>query len=251
MKIKQALVLAGGKGTRMYPVTLATPKPLVCISGRPLLDYLISQLKNAGVEEVLVSIGYKAEQVKEYFGNGSRFGLELQYLVEETPLGTGGPLRVAADKLDNTFYMVNADEFTTLDLGLQAQQHEKNKGAVGTIFLHKVADTTGFGVIETENGKVKKFLEKPSEYETNSQLINGGRYVLTKKVLDYVTDKKPLNIERDIFPKIAAEGKLYAYSSPHPVFWHAVNTLDALRELELMFSKGRLNWPVTDKTIKC
>ncbi len=251
MKIKQALVLAGGKGTRMYPVTLATPKPLVCIYGRPLLDYLISQLKNTGVEEVLVSIGYKAEQVKDYFGDGTRFGLKIEYLIEDVPLGTGGPLLVAQDKLDDNFYMVNADEFTTLDLTMQAEQHAKNKDAIGTIFLHKVADITGFGVIETKNGKVTRFLEKPSEYETSSQLINGGRYVLSKKILKYVSNKKPLSIERDIFPKLAEEGKLYGYQSPYPVFWHAVNTIDALKELELMFSKGRLNWPVIDKTIKC
>lgn len=243
--IKQAFILAGGKGTRMHPLTLAMPKPLVTMAGRPLMEYLICQLKNFGMNHIILSLGYKGEQVKEYFGNGSRYGVNIDYLIEDEPLGTAGPLLKEESLLDKNFYLANADEFTINPIDKHISTHLGHSDAIATIFLNTVPDITGYGVVELDekNEKIVKFLEKPKEDETKSRLINSGRYVVSKKILNYIQGKPPISIEREVFPKIAEDEKLYAFIPREPVYWQSVNTIEALQELERHFSKGRLTWP--------
>lgn len=244
--IKQAIILAGGKGDRMKPLTLATPKPIISLSGRPLIEYLVCQLKNFGFSHVIFSLGYKGEQVKEYFGNGSRYGINFDYLIEKEPLGTAGPLVLGENLLDKDFYLANADEFTINPIDKHVKTHLQSTDAIATIFLYTVPDITGYGVVELDEEKQKiiKFLEKPKEGETKSKLINSGRYVVSKKILEYIEKRgKPTSIEREVFPKIAQDNKLYAFIPNEPIYWQSVNTIEALQELERNFSKGRLNWP--------
>jgi mannose-1-phosphate guanylyltransferase len=229
----QALVLAGGEGTRLRPLTLTLPKPVIPLAGRPFLSFMLDWLGRHGVDDVLLSCGYRSHDVERVLGDRHR-GMRLRYVVEDEPLGTAGPLRLAADAgvLDEERVLVlNGDTLTDLDLTEEIARHEEAH-AKATLALVAVEDTASYGVVPTgEDGAVEAFLEKqPGPAPTNR--INAGAYVLDREVVDMVPAGRAVSIEREVFPELVGNG-LYGYLAD--AYWVDIGTperyLDATYDL--------------------
>jgi len=205
--LSTAFILAGGKGTRLKPLTDTTPKPMIPVKGKPILEYVIELLSKHQIKEVIIALGYKGEQIKEYFGKGEKFGLNIQYVEEKISLGTGGPLRLAKNLIKEEFLMFNGDNLTNINLNDMYSFHKKNN-AFATIALSSVKEPKNFGVIELEGNKIKQFMEKPINPKSN--LINSGTYILKPEVIDMIPKGFSL-IEKDVFPKLSEQGKLFGY----------------------------------------
>ncbi|MBI4154449.1 NTP transferase domain-containing protein [Candidatus Woesearchaeota archaeon] len=227
--LKKALILAGGKGTRLKPITDEIPKPMILLHGKPILQHTLDLLRKYGVDDVYISVGYKGDVIKEYFGNGSRFGIKITYIEEKEPLGTAGPLALARPYLTETFVMCNADELKDIDLADMYLFH-KERGALATIALTTVEDPSSYGVAMMQGDKVMQFLEKPEK--PLSKLINAGLYILEPEVVSFVKTGFSL-IEKDVFPKIAAEKRLYGYSFSGQ--WFDTGNLER-------YAKARQDW---------
>ncbi len=208
--VKKAVILAGGKGTRLKPLTLEIPKPLVTVHDRTLIEHLFDLFKRHGVKDIVLSVGYKADKIKEVIGNGKKFGVNVDYLVEKEPLGTAGPLRLAKEELQETFIVTNSDELKDIDLTDMYRYH-KESGALATIALTTVDDPSAYGVAEMKGNFILRFVEKPAKDEAPSNLINSGLYMFEPEVLDYIKEGFT-NLEKDVFPVLAQEGKLAGYA---------------------------------------
>jgi mannose-1-phosphate guanylyltransferase len=208
----QALILAGGEGTRLRPLTSTIPKPVVPLANRPHLAFMIDWLRGHGVDEVVLSCGFMAEGVRAVLGDGETLGVRIRYVEEPEPLGTGGALRYAGDLLEERFLMLNGDVLSDFDLSAQLARHEET-GATATLALHPVEDPSMFGLVGlNDDGSVGEFLEKPNSDsdQLDSNLINAGMYVLQRSVLDDMAPRGTnISIERDLFPKLVGRG-LYA-----------------------------------------
>jgi mannose-1-phosphate guanylyltransferase len=202
----EAVVLVGGKGTRLRPLTLSAPKPMLPTAGVPFLTHLLSRIKEAGITHVVLGTSYKAEVFEEYFGDGSRLGLELEYVVEEVPLDTAGAIRNVADKLREPDVMVfNGDILSGVDLTGIVDTHREHEADV-TLHLVKVADPRAFGCVPTdEEGRVQAFLEKTENPPTDQ--INAGCYVFRREVIDAIPAGRPVSVERETFPGLLEAGR--------------------------------------------
>src|SRR5919202_4253084 len=206
----QALILAGGEGTRLRPLTTTVPKPVVPLVDRPFVVFMLDWLRGHGVDDVVMACGHLASGVRNVLGDGSAFGIRLRYVEEPRPLGTGGALKYAASLLDERFLMLNGDVLTDLDLTAQLAQHEKT-GARATLALTPVEDPSAYGLVRTGgDGAVTEFVEKPSADQIDTNNISAGAYVLERSVLDLLEPGQPASIERDVFPKLVGDG-LYGY----------------------------------------
>jgi len=223
---KIAFILAGGKGTRLRPITNEIPKPMVPLHDKPILQHALDLFKKYGITEIVMSIGYKGEKIKEYFGNGSRFGVNITYVEETEPLGTAGPLNLARQYLTDTFVMCNADELKNIDLTEMYLFHKENN-ALASIALTTVSDPSQYGVAKLTGSKILEFIEKPEAGTAQSNLINAGLYILEPAVLDIVP-KGVSSIERDVFPKVATDGKLFGF--PFSGQWFDTGTLERYEE---------------------
>ncbi|MBO0768231.1 MAG: NDP-sugar synthase [Solirubrobacterales bacterium] len=210
----QALILVGGKGTRLRPLTSRLPKPVVTLVDRPFLNYQLEWVKSHGVEDVVLSCGFLPDQLQEVLGDGSQLGLNLSYVVEPELLGTGGALKYAEPHLQDRFFMLNGDTLTDIDLSAQLAQHERT-GARGTLALYPVPDVYSYGLVPLNaDSSVREFLEKPSPDDVvDTNLINAGAYILEKEILDELpASGTHFSIERDVFPKLVDHG-LYGYEA--------------------------------------
>jgi mannose-1-phosphate guanylyltransferase len=207
----QALILAGGEGTRLRPLTSTIPKPVVPLANRPHMAFMIDWLKRYGVGDVVLSCGFMAEGVRRVLGEGEGLGVRIRYVEEPTPLGTGGALRFAGDLLDERFMMLNGDVLTDIDLSAELAQHEQT-GARATIALIEVEDPSAYGLVTLgADRSVTEFLEKPSADEVATNLINAGVYVLERSILDEMAPPGTnISIERDVFPSLVGRG-LYGF----------------------------------------
>ena len=208
----QAVVLVGGFGTRLRPLTLTTPKQMLPVGNRPMIERVLEHLGAHGVERAVLSLGYRPDAFSSAYPEGRCAGVELHYAVEPEPRDTAGAIRFAAldAGLDERFLVVNGDVLTDLDLGALVARHEQ-AGAEATIALHRVEDPSAFGVVPTApDGRVLAFIEKPPRDEAPTDLINAGTYVLEPSVLDRIEPDVPVNVERVTFPAIVADGGLYA-----------------------------------------
>ncbi|RME54295.1 nucleotidyltransferase family protein [Candidatus Woesearchaeota archaeon] len=205
--VKKGLILAGGKGTRFKPITDEIPKPMIPLQGKPIIQHTIDLMKKFGIRDIYISLGYKAEKFKEYFGDGSKFGVKITYLEEDEPLGTAGPLKLAKQYLTETFVMCNADELKDIDL-IDMYLFHKENNAKATIALTTVNDPSAYGVAKMQGNKILEFIEKPKDPPSN--LINAGLYILEPEVIDMVGEGFCM-IEKEIFPKIAEEKRLFGY----------------------------------------
>jgi mannose-1-phosphate guanylyltransferase len=210
----QALVLAGGEGTRLRPLTSTIPKPVVPLAGKPFIVYMLEWLRSHGVTEIILACGFMADDVRAVLGDGAALGLRLVYVEEPRPLGTGGALKFAQDVLRERFLMLNGDVLTDMDLTAALAQHEAT-GARATLSLVQVADPSAYGlVVLRDDGSVRAFVEKPGKRAGGAgngaggpDLINAGIYVLERDVLQYISPAGTVSsIERDVFPRLVGEG---------------------------------------------
>ncbi|HJX05577.1 MAG TPA: nucleotidyltransferase family protein [Candidatus Nanoarchaeia archaeon] len=205
----KAIILAGGKGTRMKPMTDFLPKPMMRINDKPILEHNIELLKRHGIKEIVISIGHKGENIKEYFGDGKQLGVNISYIEETTPLGTAGPLNSLKGKINDTFILMNGDELKDIDLEDMFMFHRKNK-STATLALTTVEDPSSYGVAVMNGNKIMTFIEKPSRQHAPSKLINAGLYILEPEVLKIVPEGFSM-MENDVFPKLAMNEKLLGY----------------------------------------
>jgi mannose-1-phosphate guanylyltransferase len=212
----QAVVLVGGEGTRLRPLTLTTPKQMLPVGRQPMIERVLGNLARHGIETAVLSLGYRPDAFIGAYPEGSCAGVALTYAVEDVPLDTAGAIRFAARSagLDDTFVVVNGDVLTDLDLtGLVA--FHRDCGAEATVALTPVEDPSAFGVVPTdERGRVVAFIEKPAPGEAPTNLINAGTYVLEPSVLARIPGDRRVSIERETFPALVRDGRLYALGSP-------------------------------------
>jgi mannose-1-phosphate guanylyltransferase len=244
----RALVLAGGEGTRLQPLTLTVPKPAMPLAGRPFLTFMLDWLAAHGVDEAILSCGYRADAVRAVLGD-EHGGMPLHYVVEDEPLGTAGPVRLAADEGlvdDERLLVLNGDTLTDLDLTAELEQHERS-GAEATLALVAVEDTASYGVVPTgADGRVEQFLEKTDSPPTNR--INAGAYAIERSVIDRIEPGRAVSFEREVFPAMAAEGVLYGY--PAEGYWIDIGTPERYLEATRDLLTGRVEstLPPSDET---
>jgi mannose-1-phosphate guanylyltransferase len=243
----QALVLAGGEGTRLRPLTYTTPKPVMALAGRPFLTFMLDWLRSYGVDEVILSCGFLSEAVKRVLGD-IYDGMRLRYVIEEEPLGTAGPVRLAYDEgvLAERLLVLNGDVLTDIDLGAELAQHERT-GARATLALYPVDDTASYGVVPTDaDDRVEAFLEK-AEGETPTNRINAGAYVIERDVVESIPPARAVSFERDVFPELVGHG-LYGYLAEG--YWIDIGTPERYLEATWDLLAGRVasQLPPRDET---
>ena len=225
------ILLVGGMGTRLMPLTRDTPKPMLPIAGLPVTEHQLLAAKRAGVRTIVLATSYLSEVFTPYFGDGSKWGLDVRYAVEETPLGTGGAIKNAAAALnltagsDEPIVIFNGDVLSSHDLGKQIQEHVANRADV-TLHLTHVDDARAYGCVPVdENGRVTAFLEKMENPITNT--INAGSYVFHPSVIETIAANTVVSVERDVFPALVAAGKkIYGYVED--AYWLDIGTPRAL-----------------------
>jgi len=244
----KAVVLVGGEGTRLRPLTHHTVKAMVPILNRPFLEYLLQHLANHSVDEVILAMGYKPDSIQNHFTHAHGLPVKLVYSIEPAPLGTAGAVKYAEQYLDNTFFVLNGDVFTTIDLTAMLRFH-KESGAKITIALTPVEDPTRFGVVETDNRfRIKKFIEKPPPDQVTTNNINAGVYILEKDALKNIPSGRRVMFEHDVFPELLSAGDpLYAY--PTDAYWIDIGTLENYHRLNCDLLTGKCPHP-DPKTVR-
>ncbi|MDI6907655.1 MAG: sugar phosphate nucleotidyltransferase [Thermoanaerobacterales bacterium] len=220
----KAIIMAGGEGSRLRPLTCGRPKPLVPVLNRPIMEYCVDLLRAHGITEIGVTLQYLPDAVREHFGDGSDFGVRLHYFIEESPLGTAGSVKNAGAFLDETFLVVSGDALTDLDLSRALSFHHEQR-AVGTLVLTRVETPLEYGVVITgEDGRIIRFLEKPGWGEVFSDTVNTGIYVLEPEVLDFFAPGQKFDFSKDLFPLLLRENKPL-YGLVLPGYWCDIGDL--------------------------
>jgi len=243
----KAVVLVGGEGTRLRPLTFTTPKPLLPIANEPFLERQLAWLASHGVDEVVLSLGYRADAFQEHFPDGrfhhDTYGdVALRYAVEDEPLGTAGAIRFAAEGIDERLLVCNGDILTSLDLGAMVRFHDE-RGAQATISLTEVEDPSAFGVVPTRaDGGVIAFVEKPAPGKAPSNWINAGTYVVEPEFLDLIPPRLNVSVERETFPRMLQQaGVLFGYASS--TYWLDIGTPEKYRQAHSDVLDGRVGRP--------
>lgn len=216
---KKALILAGGKGTRLKPITHEIPKPLVPIKGKPVLEHILDLLKKHNIRDIILSVSYKKDKIKEHFGDGSKFGVNIVYVEEEKPLGTAGAVKLAKQYLNDTFIIINGDNLYNLDISDLYLFHQQNK-AIATMALTSTKDPSTYGVVKLMGNRIVDFSEKPKSASSN--FINSGFYIVEPSIINHIPDGFAM-LESTVFPKLAKESKLFGY--PFSGQWFDITTL--------------------------
>jgi mannose-1-phosphate guanylyltransferase len=243
----QALVLAGGEGTRLRPLTLTTPKPVMPLAGRPFLSFMLDWAHSHGVDEVILSCGFMSDAVKSVLGD-IYDGMRLRHVTEDEPLGTAGPVRLAYDEglLEERILVLNGDVLTDIDLTAELEQHERT-GARATLALYPVEDTSSYGVVPTDDeGQVTAFIEKGGG-EAPTNRINAGAYVLERDVVESIPAGRAVSFEREVFPSLVDAG-LYGYDAAG--YWIDIGTPERYLEATWDLLAGRVpsTLPARDET---
>ena len=205
----KALILAGGKGTRLRPLTYEIPKALIPVHGRTLTEHIFDLFKKYEIRDIVLAVGHMKEKIIKYFEDGTRFGINLNYIEENEPLGTAGPLKLGKNLLKETFVVSNGDELKNIDIADMYDLH-KQKKALATIALTTVEDPSKYGVARLSGSRILEFVEKPKKGKSPSNLINSGFYIIEPEVIDLIPNGFAM-LETDVFPKLATQGKLYGY----------------------------------------
>jgi len=234
----RAVILAGGEGTRLRPLTLTLPKPVVPVVDRPFLRHQLDLLKSAGIEDVIFSVAYRPERVEAVFGDGRDHGVKIRYAVEDSPLGTGGAVKNAEGLLDERTVVLNGDVLADIDLAAVIARHE-SEAASASIVLAPVENPAAYGLVETdERGRVLRFVEKPKPEEIRTNTINAGVYVLETRVLELMPAGVPYSIERGFFPALLARGDL-VLGPVHRGYWIDIGTPEKYRQVHRDVLSGR------------
>jgi mannose-1-phosphate guanylyltransferase len=240
----QALILAGGEGTRLRPLTSTVPKPVVPLVDRPFIAFMLDWLRGHGVDDVVMSCGFLASGVRNVLGDGSAYGLRLRYVEEPQPLGTGGAVKFAESLLDERFLMLNGDVLTDLDISAQIALHEQ-RGARATLALTPVEDPSAYGLVRTaSDGAVTEFVEKPAPDQIDTNNISAGAYVLERSVLEMLERDEPASIERDVFPRLVGEG---LYGCVSEGYWLDIGTPERYLQGTWDILEGTVGTPVIER----
>ena len=235
----KAILLAGGKGTRLRPLTIHTPKPIVPIFDRPFLHYQLDLLKQVPeIDEVILSLNYQPRRIEEIFGDGSDSGLAIRYVVEPAPLGTGGAVRYAGESLHDSVVVFNGDVLTQVDLGAVIALHRERK-AKATIVLTPVENPSAYGLVETDaHGNIQRFLEKPNPDEITCDTINAGIYVLEPDTFDRIPKDTAWSIERSFFPSLIERGETFV-AYVYRGYWIDIGTPEKYMQVHRDMMDGR------------
>jgi mannose-1-phosphate guanylyltransferase len=239
----QALVLAGGEGTRLQPLTYTVPKPVLPLAGRPHIAYVIDWLVRHGVDDVVISCGFLAEEMKRRLAELEP-GVQIRYAEEPDARGTAGAIRFAEDLLGDRFLVLNGDVLCDLDLTALTEQHGRTD-AQATIALYPVADPTGYGLIHRyEDGEITEFLEKPEPEQIDTDEINAGAYLLERSVLQHIPPDRAVSIEREVFPELIGNG---LYGIRLEGYWIDIGTPDRFLEANWDILEGRVETVMSDR----
>lgn len=221
----KAVIMAGGKGTRVRPLTSKQPKPMIPIVNKPCIEHIVNLLKRHGFEEIVVTVGFMPDVIQDYFGDGSDFDVDMKYSVEDEPMDTAGSVKLAEDQLTERFIVVSGDALTDTDLTKAVAFHEDN-GSEATLVLQEVEDPSEFGIVVVdEEGRVERFLEKPDPEEVFSYTANTGIYVLEPAVLDAIPAGEEYDFADDLFPKLLEAGRpVYGYVTEKP-YWEDIGNI--------------------------
>ena len=236
--------MAGGEGTRLRPLTSNQPKPMVPIVGKPCMEHILELLREHGMTDVIVTVAFLPQAIRSYFGEGETLGMSIGYSVEESPLGTAGSVRLAGKQLDDTFLVISGDALCDVDLGALVAFHKERNAAV-TIGLKSVENPLEFGIVVTDDeGRIERFLEKPSWGQVFSDTINTGIYVLEPEVLRHVPTDRPYDFSKELFPYLLEMGRpLYGFVLDG--YWQDIGNLDQFRQanFDALDERVRLNIP--------
>jgi len=246
----KAVVMAGGEGTRLRPLTCNRPKPMVTLVNKPIMEHIIELLKSHGITDIVVTLYYLADEVMDYFGDGRDFGVNINYSIEDTPLGTAGSVKKTEELLlDGTFLIISGDALTDINLSEIIEFH-KNKKAIATITLTRVDNPLEFGVVITdEDGRIRRFLEKPSWGEVFSDTINTGIYVLEPEIFSFMEKDKSYDFSQDLFP-LFLEKDLPLYGYIASGYWGDVGNLALYRRANNDILTGKVKVNIPGKQIK-
>jgi mannose-1-phosphate guanylyltransferase len=239
----KAIILAGGEGTRLRPLTYSVVKPMVPVANRPFIEHVILKLAAHGINDIVLAMGYKPDSIFSYFKDGAGEGIKLTYSLEEKPLGTAGAVKNAGGHVEDTFFVLNGDTFSDIDYTEMLDLHRRNK-ARATIALSHVDDPTRFGVVETdENGRVRAFIEKPARENVTSHWINAGVYILEPSVLDCIPDNQFFMFEKGVFPPMLEKGEaVFSYASK--AYWIDVGRPSQYHQLNRDILRGICSSPL-------
>jgi NDP-sugar pyrophosphorylase family protein len=236
----KAMLLAAGEGRRLRPLTDNLPKPMIQVSGRPILEYTVRLLAQHGINELVVNLHHRPEAISNFFGDGCRWGVSITYSYEPELLGTAGAVKRMAHLFTETFFVVYGDNLTTCDLKRLLSYH-RCKGGIGTVALHYREDPTSSGIVKLDDtDRITRFLEKPRPEEAFSHWVNAGILVLEPQVLDAIHNDGPADFGRDIFPVLLARGQpLYGYrmSEDEGLWW--IDTLEDLSRVQTEWEKEK------------
>jgi mannose-1-phosphate guanylyltransferase/phosphomannomutase len=225
----KAVVMAGGEGTRLRPLTSNQPKPMVPIVGKPCMEHIVELLRRHGLEDVIVTVAFLPQAIRSYFGSGETLGVEIGYSVEESPLGTAGSVKRAAGRLDDTFLVISGDALCDVDLTRLVEVHREKQASV-TIGLKSVENPLEFGIVVTDDdGRVERFLEKPSWGQVFSDTINTGIYVIEPEVLKHIPQDRPYDFSKELFPLLLEMGRPI-YGHVFDGYWQDIGNLDQYRQ---------------------
>ena len=216
----QAVIMAGGYGTKLRPLTKVISKPKVPIIDQPLIEYIVQHLKKYDFDDIIITLGYRPQDIISYLGDGSRYGVKIRYNVENTPLGTAGSVKAVSDMLNKTFLVISGDSFTNINLYDVAKFHGSHPKGI-TMVVKELEDVKGFGVVKfDEEGDISSFVEKPEK--SNGKFVNTGMYMIEKKLLQNIPSGK-FDFSRDFFPFVLDEMKAYVMKE----YWSDIGTLSS------------------------
>ena len=245
----KAVIMAGGKGSRLRPLTCNLPKPMVPLLQKPVMEYAIEWLKKHGINEIAVTLQYLPQAIKNYFGNGQRFGVHLYYFEEKSPLGTAGSIKNAEEFFSETFIVVSGDTITDFNLQKCIDYH-KEKKALATLLLNQVENPTNYGVVRTNQyGKITRFIEKPNWHEVFSNLVNTGIYILEPEIFSYIKKGVMTDFSHDLFPLLLDKNKeVYGYEAKG--YWSDIGTLEQYCQTQYDLLDGKVHCSFYGKEIK-
>jgi len=247
----KAIILIGGEATRLRPLTCNTPKAMVPVLNTPFLEHVIGYLSQHQVKEIVLTLSRSQESIQGYFGDGSQFGVRLNYAIEDTPLGTAGAVKNAEKYLDETFMVLNGDIFTDLDITAMIQLH-RDRNAKVTIALTPVDDPTSYGLVETNaQSRITRFLEKPKPSEITTNMINAGTYILEADVLTHIPPQTNFSFERGLFPLLLGQEGEPVFAYPSSAYWIDIGTPQKYLQLnrDLLSGKSSRHSPPAERLI--
>jgi len=237
---KRAVILAGGVGKRLRPLTEYRPKPLIPVAGKPCIDYVMRSLVKGGFDQHIITTGYLSDRLIKRIADGAEFGASIVYSFEAEPAGTAGAVKNVADFLDSTFVVASGDVLADVDIGALYEYHKK-KGAMATMALTKVKDPTPFGIVglDKEN-RINRFLEKPARKDVFSNLINAGIYILEPEVLDYIPEGQMFDFSKQVFPALL-EDKKPLYGRQIKGVWKDIGKPEDYRQAQLDHTERKVS----------